>query len=153
MDGQYPRFEYAFHLNARWKNFDFAAFFQGVEGKKHFTRLTGFEPFYEGTTCTTKWRDRWTPENPSTTMPRIYIAEAHEYYNQLIKGFFLGRQPAHLYRLSRTGSGGELRSLGRTDAGIPAEQGVCSWHRFEFLIYHGTNPRFRLIFNDSTQSF
>jgi len=87
MDGQYPRFEYAFHLNARWKNFDFAAFFQGVEGKKHFTRLTGFEPFYEGTTCTTKWRDRWTPENPSTTMPRIYIAEAHEFYNQLCSYF------------------------------------------------------------------
>ena len=87
MDGQYPTFEYAFHLNARWKDFDFTAFFQGVEGKKHFSKLTGFEPFYQGTGCTTKWIDRWTPENHSTTMPRIYIAEAHEYYNQLCSYF------------------------------------------------------------------
>jgi len=49
--------------------------------------MTGFEPFYQGTACTTRWRDRWTPENPSTTMPRIYIAEAHEFYNQLCSYF------------------------------------------------------------------
>jgi len=82
MDGQYPKLEYAFHLNLSWKNIDFSAFFLGVYGKKFYGNKTGFEPFYQGTSLTTKWRDRWTASNPSTTMPYIYVAEALEIMNQ-----------------------------------------------------------------------
>ena len=33
----------------------------------------GTIPFIQGAPPTTDWRNRWTEENPSTTMPRIYL--------------------------------------------------------------------------------
>ncbi|WDF67017.1 TonB-dependent receptor [Sphingobacterium oryzagri] len=70
--GQYPSFEYAFTGNLNWKNFDLSFMFQGVEGRKLFVNNWGTIPFVQGAAPTTEWRDRWTEENPSTTMPRIY---------------------------------------------------------------------------------
>lgn len=72
IDGQYPDFEYSFNFSSSWKNFDFSFFFQGVEGRNIFVKDWGVQPFVQGSPPTTHWRDRWTPENPSTTMPKIY---------------------------------------------------------------------------------
>lgn len=72
MDGQYPNFEYALNFDARWKGFDLSFFFQGVEGRKVFVNNWGVLPFVQGSPPTVAWRDRWTPENPSTTLPKIY---------------------------------------------------------------------------------
>lgn len=72
LGGQYPDFEYSFNFSSSWKNFDFSFFFQGVEGRKIFVNNWGIQPFVQGSPPTTSWRDRWTPENPSTTMPKIY---------------------------------------------------------------------------------
>lgn len=72
IDGQYPDFEYSFNFSSNWKNFDFSFFFQGVEGRNIFVKDWGVQPFVQGSPPTTHWRDRWTPENPSTTMPKIY---------------------------------------------------------------------------------
>ncbi|NKI25457.1 TonB-dependent receptor [Arenibacter sp. 6A1] len=72
MDGQYPEFEYAMNFNANWKNFDISLFFQGVEGRSIYVRDWGTIPFVQGAPPTTDWRDRWTDDNPSTTMPKIY---------------------------------------------------------------------------------
>lgn len=71
-DGQYPSFEYAMNFNANWKNFDISLFFQGVEGRHIFVNNWGTIPFTQGSPPTTDWRNRWTAENPSTTMPKIY---------------------------------------------------------------------------------
>src|SRR5262249_40068116 len=32
------------------------------------------DPFMQGTPPTTKWRDAWTPQNRSNTIPAIYIS-------------------------------------------------------------------------------
>jgi TonB-linked SusC/RagA family outer membrane protein len=72
LGGQYPSFEYAITGNASWKNFDLSFMFQGVEGRKIYVADWGTVPFIQGSPPTTDWRNRWTPENPSTTMPRIY---------------------------------------------------------------------------------
>lgn len=72
LGGQYPDFEYSFNFSSNWKNFDLSFFFQGVEGRKIFVNNWGIQPFVQGSPPTTSWRDRWTPENPSTTMPKIY---------------------------------------------------------------------------------
>ncbi|WP_339708313.1 SusC/RagA family TonB-linked outer membrane protein [uncultured Kriegella sp.] len=71
-DGQYPSFEYAMNFNANWKNFDISLFFQGVEGRSIFVNNWGTIPFTQGSPPTTDWRNRWTVENPSTTMSKIY---------------------------------------------------------------------------------
>ncbi|WPP49762.1 SusC/RagA family TonB-linked outer membrane protein [Catalinimonas niigatensis] len=72
IDGQYPNFEYAMNFNTSWKGFDLSFFFQGVEGRQIYVNNWGTIPFVQGSPPTTEWRDRWTEENPSTTMPKIY---------------------------------------------------------------------------------
>ncbi|WP_225444112.1 SusC/RagA family TonB-linked outer membrane protein [Echinicola arenosa] len=68
----FPKFEYSFNFNASWKGFDLSAFFQGVHDRDIYVNNWGTIPFIQGAPPTVEWRDRWTPENPSTTMPRMY---------------------------------------------------------------------------------
>lgn len=70
--GVYPKLNYSFNLSASWKGFDVSAMMQGVYGVKYFVSNWGTIPFVQGSPPTTDWLNRWTPENPSTTMPRIY---------------------------------------------------------------------------------
>ncbi len=70
--GQNPDFEYGINLAATWKGFDFSCFFQGVKGRKLFVNYWGTIPFFQGTPPTVEWRNRWTEDHPSKTMPRMY---------------------------------------------------------------------------------
>ncbi|MEN5232795.1 TonB-dependent receptor [Sphingobacterium faecium] len=72
MKGQFPSFEYALTGNVSWKNFDLSFMFQGVQGRNLFVNNWGTVPFVQGSPPTAEWRNRWTEENPSLTMPRIY---------------------------------------------------------------------------------
>ncbi len=72
IDGQYPGFSYSYNFSADWKGLDLSFFFQGEDGRKLFVNNWGTIPFIQGTPPTTDWRDRWTEDNPSTTMPKIY---------------------------------------------------------------------------------
>ncbi|WP_197464869.1 SusC/RagA family TonB-linked outer membrane protein [Sphingobacterium populi] len=73
MDGAFPRFQYALNGSVSWKNFDLNVLFQGVQGRNIFINNWGIMPFVQGSAPTTDIRDRWTEDNPSTTMPRIYF--------------------------------------------------------------------------------
>ncbi|GAB3664838.1 TonB-dependent receptor [Echinicola sediminis] len=68
----FPKFEYSFNLGASYKGFDFSAFFQGVNKRDVFVNGWGTIPFVQGAVPTADWRNRWTPDNPSTTMPKMY---------------------------------------------------------------------------------
>ncbi|WP_207535180.1 SusC/RagA family TonB-linked outer membrane protein [Desertivirga arenae] len=70
--GAYPDYIYSFGLNAGYKNWGFSAFFQGVQGVKSRQTGWGVDPFTQGTAPTEKWRNAWTPTNPSNTLPAIY---------------------------------------------------------------------------------
>lgn len=72
MDGAFPSFQYALNGSVNWKNIDLSVLFQGVEGRSLYVNNWGIVPFVQGAAPTTEWRNRWTEENPSTTMPRIY---------------------------------------------------------------------------------
>ena len=52
VEGYYPKFYYGGSLNLSFKNFDFSAFFQGVEGVKNYFggqhRAWGYTPFTQG---------------------------------------------------------------------------------------------------------
>lgn len=73
MAGMYPRLSYMFNLGANWKHFDFYILFQGVSGQKFYVRQWGTVPFIQGAPPTTNWLNRWTPDNPSQTMPLMYF--------------------------------------------------------------------------------
>lgn len=66
-----PKLLYGFNLKVNVKNFDLAALFQGV-GTFNTYQARQVGPFaFAG--IREYWMDRWTPENPSTTMPRLWI--------------------------------------------------------------------------------
>ncbi|MCW0483111.1 TonB-dependent receptor [Gaoshiqia sediminis] len=70
--GRYPALNYSMNFSATWKGFDLSAQLQGVHNVKYYVDGWGTIPFVQGAPPTTDWRNRWTEENPSTTMPRIY---------------------------------------------------------------------------------
>ncbi|MEG3656760.1 TonB-dependent receptor [Arenibacter palladensis] len=69
----YPDFSYSFGLNAEYKGFNISGFFQGVEGRKLRVYGWGYDPFVQGDPPTTRFRDAWSPENPSNTVPGLYL--------------------------------------------------------------------------------
>jgi len=72
VSGAYPKLNYSFNLGFNYKGFDLSAMAQGVYGVKFFVNNWGTIPFVQGAPPTTDWENRWTPQNPSATMPRIY---------------------------------------------------------------------------------
>jgi len=98
-----PKLNYSFNLSASFKGFDVSAMLQGVYGVKSYVSGWGVTPFVQGSPPTKDWLDRWTPENPSTTMPRMYwgwsapekFSRASSYFLQnasyfRLKNFVLG---------------------------------------------------------------
>lgn len=75
IDGRYPTFNYSLNLTANWKNFDLTVFLFGSEGQKTYVTGWGIEPFRQNAMPIKDWRNRWTPENPDASMPRLYIAD------------------------------------------------------------------------------
>ncbi|MDX2286936.1 MAG: TonB-dependent receptor [Bacteroidia bacterium] len=71
-----PGFYYGFNLGAEWKGFDLTVFFQGVGDVEQVNtaRISGEGMSYSN--LPNQWatvRERWTPQNPSETMPRAII--------------------------------------------------------------------------------
>jgi TonB-linked SusC/RagA family outer membrane protein len=72
VSGVYPDYTYSVGFNVGYKGFTLNAFFQGVQGVASRQTGWGVDPFTQGTAPTTKWRDAWTPQNRSNTLPGIY---------------------------------------------------------------------------------
>lgn len=77
VDGAYAKFYYGGSLNLSWKNFDFTAFLQGVEGTKVYMggayMAWGLAPFVQGSPPTKDFvKKMWTPENHSNTTPAMF---------------------------------------------------------------------------------
>lgn len=89
ISGAFPKFTYTFNFSMEFKNFDFAARFYGSEGGKKFLNFQGASPFYKGTPPSTDWRNRWTPENPTNEMPRIYAGEDHSQIFNSMSTYYL----------------------------------------------------------------
>ena len=71
----FPRFTFGMTAGFSWRNIDFSMLLQGVSGNDVYflygnfayeTQLRGFNSYRE-------LLNRWTPENPSTTMPRVSV--------------------------------------------------------------------------------
>lgn len=70
---RFPNYNYSFNLNAGWKGFSVTAFFQGVYGQDVQVGDWGYDPFFQGSAPPTKFLNAWTPTNPSTTIPAVYL--------------------------------------------------------------------------------
>lgn len=73
VSGINPKANYSINASAEWKNFDLTVFLYGSYGQKIFVNGWGMQPFNQNSVPTTDWLNAWTPQNPSTTMPMIYL--------------------------------------------------------------------------------
>ncbi len=71
--GIFPKFDFSLNTNLSYKNFDLSIFLYGSQGQKQYVNGWGYQPFNQGSVPTTEWSNAWTPTNPSTTLPMIYL--------------------------------------------------------------------------------
>jgi TonB-linked SusC/RagA family outer membrane protein len=95
--GAYPDYLYSFGFNVDYKGVSLSTFFQGVKGLKNRVTGWGVEPFHQHAAPSTKWRNAWTPQNRSNTMPALYIQNYPGIQNYTASTYFL--QDASYFRL------------------------------------------------------
>jgi TonB-dependent starch-binding outer membrane protein SusC len=67
-----PKFFYGINLSASYKNFDLSILLQGVSGQKVYNQSReNLESLSSANNFLTTTLNHWTPENHSTTMPRV----------------------------------------------------------------------------------
>ena len=83
---QFPDWSYSLQLNAEWKQFDLGMFFQGVKGIEGYTYYEVAAPFSNFSNSGTWWKGRWTPENPTNSMPRLTL---DDFRNNIHSEFYM----------------------------------------------------------------
>lgn len=69
-----PKFTYGINAGLTWKNFDLNLQFACIAGVHGYFQNAWTEPLgISGGTITERWRDAWTPENPSNELPKIKV--------------------------------------------------------------------------------
>lgn len=68
----YPNWLYGFNASTNYKGFSLSLSLQGVAEVDRLLKLGGVEPMVgDRDNALAYWINRWTPENPSTTLPRF----------------------------------------------------------------------------------
>jgi len=67
-----PTWTYGFNASIDWKHLTLTAQFQGIGDVQSYGFFEYFVPTFQGSNIAEMWLNRWTPENPSTTMPRLW---------------------------------------------------------------------------------
>ncbi len=76
-----PTWIYGLDLGYELGGFDIAALFQGIGDAQVFETQRFYAPFSNSGGVSTLWRDRWTPENPDASLPRIHIGNGGVNHN------------------------------------------------------------------------
>jgi TonB-linked SusC/RagA family outer membrane protein len=71
-----PEFTYGFNIFAGYKNWDFAAIFQGIGSAQFQGTFELFKPDAGGYNTANLWEDNWTPQNTDAMMPRVWAGQA-----------------------------------------------------------------------------
>lgn len=69
---RYPKFNYSLNVNLNWKRFSFSIFLQSVVGAHLFVSDWTAYPFREGIPPKAEFRNAWTPQNHSNTIPAVH---------------------------------------------------------------------------------
>lgn len=77
-----PRYTYGLNLNAKYKNFSFNAFLQGVGKADGYLYGRAIQPFFSGASAYEQHKDYWTPDNRNATFPRLTWGDAGNNYQQ-----------------------------------------------------------------------
>lgn len=104
-----PKYTYGFNLGLDFKGFDFAAFFQGVQGIDIYPISNLSFPNYNGAGITKEHlANSWTPENPDAPFPRLTLPRRGSQANYQNSTFWL--QNASYLRLKNLQIGYNISS-------------------------------------------
>ena len=71
-----PKYTFGITPSVNYKGFDLSTVIMGIAGANVYTQNAWTQPLgISGGTITEKWRDAWTVDNKSTTVPRISISD------------------------------------------------------------------------------
>lgn len=77
MGNPFPRYTFGFNYGVTWKGFDASIFIQGVGKRNVYMRGEGVEAFHNNwDNVYSQHIDRWTPNNPDASYPRLTIGTA-----------------------------------------------------------------------------
>lgn len=82
-----PTWVYGFNASVSYKKFTLSAQFQGIGDAQTYGSYEYFIPTFQGSNFGEQWLNRWTPSNPSTTMPRVWDTSGPN--TQMTNSFFV----------------------------------------------------------------
>ncbi len=82
-----PTWTYGATLRLGYRGFDFAMVLQGAADFDGYGSEELSDPFFNFSGLPARWRDRWTPENTETNIPRLYFSNGPS--NSITNSFFV----------------------------------------------------------------
>jgi TonB-linked SusC/RagA family outer membrane protein len=76
-----PSFIYGLNFTLKWRDFDFACFFQGVSGgsvNHQYKVYSDFSSLWVGTNWGARTMQAWSPENSSSDIPALTLLDANQ---------------------------------------------------------------------------
>ncbi|WP_296123738.1 TonB-dependent receptor [uncultured Bacteroides sp.] len=70
---EYPSWTFGANFFASYKGFSIAADFQGIADAYSYGSCEYYTPTFQGSNFGQFWTQRWTPEHPSQTVPRLWV--------------------------------------------------------------------------------
>ena len=82
----FPKINFGLNLSVQYKDFDLSALLQGAADVKSAPVAEIRYAFYNGGKVTEQHLDRWTPENPNATYPRLSMSDSK---NRVTSSFWM----------------------------------------------------------------
>lgn len=70
---QYPSWTFGSNLSLGYKGIDLSVDFQGIADAYSYGKCEYYTPTFQGSNFGQYWINRWTPENPSQNVPRLWV--------------------------------------------------------------------------------
>ncbi len=143
----FPDFTYGLNASLSWKNLDFSVLAQGVQGNDLFflygnfayeTQLRGFNSYRD-------ILNRWTPENPSNTFPKVSVDDRNGNRRPSTRWLYDGSY----LRLRNITLGYNFKHLIRTEAVGSLRAYATVQNAFTFTKYPGLDPEIQANTNDT----
>ena len=77
----FPKINFGLRIGMEYKGFDFSALMQGAAAVKGIVKPEIGRAFYNGGKATEAHLDRWTPENPGASYPRVSMTQSNRNWN------------------------------------------------------------------------
>ncbi len=143
----FPDFFYGLNFNLQWKNLDFSLLAQGVQGNDLYflygnfayeTQLRGFNSYRD-------ILNRWTPENPNNSFPRVSVDDRNGNRRASTRWLYDGSY----FRLRNLTLGYNFKSLLALDAISGLRAYVTAQNLLTLTSYPGLDPEIQANTNDT----